>query len=141
MRQTEADPYQLAVSAVRDPPRTLAAALRHVGPGLILAATVVGSGELIVTTVLGAETGYVLLWLILLSCAVKVVVQHELGRFTIGTGATTLEALNKIPGPRVRVSWVIWLWLIMVGSLMAAQRLAEQLPAAGRQVRVRLKVA
>ena len=118
MSQTEADPYKLDSSAVKNPPKTFAGALRHVGPGLILAATVVGSGELIVTTVLGAETGYVLLWLILLSCAVKVVVQHELGRFTIGTGATTLEALNKIPGPRVRVSWIIWLWLIMVSSLM-----------------------
>ena len=118
MSQTTADPYKLDSSAVQSPPKTLAGALRHVGPGLILAATVVGSGELVATTVLGAETGYILLWLILLSCAVKVVVQHEMGRFTIGTGATTLEALNKVPEPRAAVSWVVWLWLIMACSLL-----------------------
>ena len=118
MRRTETDPYKLDVSAVRNPPRTLAGAIRHVGPGLILAATVVGSGELVATTVLGAETGYMLLWLILVSCAVKIVVQHEMGRFTIGTGATALEALNKVPGPRARVGWVVWLWLIMACSLL-----------------------
>ena len=62
--------------------------LRQVGSGLLLAAAVVGSGELVLTTVLGAEVGFILLWLILLSCAVKVVVQHEIGRYTIGTGET-----------------------------------------------------
>ncbi len=118
MSQTTGDPYKLDSSAVQSPPKTLAGALRHVGPGLILAATVVGSGELVATTVLGAETGYILLWLILLSCSVKVVVQHEMGRFTIGTGETTLEALNKVPGPRAAVSWVVWLWLIMACSLL-----------------------
>jgi Mn2+/Fe2+ NRAMP family transporter len=90
---------------------------RRIGPGLIIAATVVGSGELVATTVLGAESGYTLLWLILLSCAVKVVVQHEVGRYAIGTGETTLEAFDRVPGPRLRVNWLIWMWLVMVSSL------------------------
>jgi manganese transport protein len=85
-----------------------------IGPGLILAGGLVGSGELVATTVLGAENGYRLLWLILVSCTIKTVVQSELGRYTIGTGETTLEAFDRVPGPRWRVSWVVWLWFVAV---------------------------
>ena len=70
-----------------------------------------GSGELIVTTTLGAENGYTLLWLILVSCSIKMVVQNELGRHTMSTGETTFEAFNHAPGPRLRVSWLVWLCL------------------------------
>lgn len=118
MPRNPANPYELPPEAVEAPPRGLGAMFRRIGPGLILAATVVGSGELVATTVLGAESGYTLLWLILLSCAVKVVVQHEIGRYAIGTGETTLEAFDKVPGPRFGVSWLIWMWLVMVGSLL-----------------------
>jgi len=108
------NPYELRPESVEAPPRTLAEIARRIGPGLILASTVVGSGELIATTVLGAENGYGLLWLILVSCGIKVAVQHELGRYAIATGETTLEALNRIPGPRLRVSWAVWMWLFVV---------------------------
>ena len=66
------------------------------GRGLVTAGAVVGTGELIATPVLGAENGYSLLWLVILSCAIKVVVQNELGRYTIGTGETGLEALGSL---------------------------------------------
>ena len=115
---TVADPYQLHREAVEDPPSTFRSILRRIGPGLILASAIVGSGKLIATTVLGAENGYSLLWLILVSCAIKVVVQNELGRYVMGTGETTLEAFNRIPGPRLRVSWVVWLWFLMVAMVM-----------------------
>jgi Mn2+/Fe2+ NRAMP family transporter len=92
--------------------------LKRIGPGLIISANIVGSGELIVTTQLGARAGFVLLWFIVFSCVVKVFVQVELGRFTVSEGTTTLEALNRLPGPRPLVSWVLWLWLMMyVGTL------------------------
>ena len=58
-----------------DPPRTLAGRLREIGPGIIVSGAIVGSGELIVTTKLGAEAGFVLLWLILFSCVIKVFLQ------------------------------------------------------------------
>ena len=58
-----------------DPPRTLGAALKHLGPGIVLASSIVGSGELIATTTVGAEAGFVLLWLIILGCAIKVAAQ------------------------------------------------------------------
>ncbi len=88
------DPYQLTPDAVQQPPRTLGRIVRRIGPGLILASAIVGSGELVATTVLGAENGYTLLWLILVSCVVKTVVQGELGRYTVGTGETALEVFD-----------------------------------------------
>ncbi len=112
--RSQMDPYQLRPEDSRDPPRGFVATYRMVGPGLILAGGLVGSGELVATTVLGAENGYRLLWLILVSCTIKTVVQNELGRYAIGTGQTTLEAFNRVPGPRWRVSWVVWLWCAAV---------------------------
>ena len=108
------NPYRREPNYVLSPPKRFFSILRRIGPGLILTSTVVGSGELIATTVLGAENGYILLWLILVSCIIKIVVQNELGRYAIGTGETTLEAFDKLPGPRWRVSWVVWVWLLMV---------------------------
>jgi Mn2+/Fe2+ NRAMP family transporter len=109
-----ANPYRLTPENIEDPPRTFVSIFRRIGPGLILAGSIVGSGELIATTVLGAENGYLLLWLIIISCLVKTVVQEELGRYTIGTGETTLEAFDHCPGPRLKVSWLVWMWSLMV---------------------------
>jgi Mn2+/Fe2+ NRAMP family transporter len=109
-----ANPYRLSPENIEEPPRAFGAILRRIGPGLILAGSIVGSGELIATTVLGAENGYLLLWLILISCVIKTVVQEELGRHAIGTGETTLEAFNACPGPRLKVSWLVWMWCLMV---------------------------
>jgi manganese transport protein len=108
------DPYVLTRNAIELPPATLAAALRRVGPGMVLAASIVGSGELIATTTLGAQVGFAALWIILVSCAIKPVVQGELGRYTIATGHTGLEGFNRVPGPRLGVSWMVWMWAITV---------------------------
>jgi hypothetical protein len=89
-------------------------ALRRIGPGLVLAASIVGSGELIATTTLGAQVGYSALWIIVLSCAIKPVVQAELGRYTIASGETGLEALDHLPGPRLGVGWLVWAWAALV---------------------------
>lgn len=102
------------LSTVSNPPRTFIQCLRHLGPSLILTAGIVGSGELIVTTTLGARLGLIALWLIILSCVLKVVIQEEIGRYTISSGETALEALNHIPGPRWKVSWAVWAYVAMV---------------------------
>ena len=81
---------------------------------MVLAASIVGSGELIATTTLGAQVGFTVLWIILVSCAIKPVVQAEFGRYTIATGDTGLEGFNRIPGPRAGVSWLVWAWGITV---------------------------
>jgi Mn2+/Fe2+ NRAMP family transporter len=122
------DPYVLDPSLVADPPASLWARLKLLGPGLVLTASIVGSGELIATTRLGAEAGYVLLWLILISCVVKVALQLQFGRHTIQTGETALTAFNKLPGPKFGgVNWSIWCWIliqpvkvIQVGGIIGA---------------------
>jgi Mn2+/Fe2+ NRAMP family transporter len=113
------DLYALPPEAIREPPQSLGRAIRQIGPGLILAASIVGTGELINTTSLGAEEGFRLLWLILLSCVIKVFVQVELGRYAITHGRTTLEAFDSLPGPRLGTSWICWLWLIMMLTTQA----------------------
>ena len=118
--QSLVDPYALRPESIEVPPNTVIRSLQRIGPGLITAATVVGTGELIATTVLGAENGYRLLWLVIVSCLIKVVVQNEMGRYTVGTGETALEALNRVPGPRFRVSWVVWTWFLMEATALTA---------------------
>jgi Mn2+/Fe2+ NRAMP family transporter len=80
---------------------------------MILAASIVGSGELIATTTLGAQVGYTALWVILLSCLIKPVVQAEMGRYIIASGETGLASFNRVPGPRLLVNWVVWAWALM----------------------------
>lgn len=123
-----ADPYATDASLIREPPATLRAALPYVGPGFVLSASIVGSGELIATTVLGAEAGFVALWIILLSCLVKVALQLEFGRHTIQHGQTCVEAMHHLPGPKVlRTHWLVWIWLalwpvkiLQVGGIIGA---------------------
>jgi Mn2+/Fe2+ NRAMP family transporter len=139
------------VVATIDPPTTVVGILRQLGPGMIMAGSIVGSGELIATTLVGAEAGFVLMWLIIIGCVIKVFVQIELGRYAIINGQTTLDALNEVPGPRVgfspagRVNWVCWFWLAFtvvalaqVGGLIGGvgQALAIQFPVteSGRAV-------
>ncbi|MEX2140370.1 MAG: Nramp family divalent metal transporter [Pirellulales bacterium] len=113
------DPQQAAArpglgnSDIQTPPQTVGGILRRLGPGLIIAASIVGSGELIATTKTGAEAGFTLLWLILLGCVVKVFAQIEIGRYTITEGRTAIEGLNQLPGPRLRVNWLVWYWVFM----------------------------
>jgi len=119
MNEQDQDLYGLPPEAIKEPPHTLGQAIRQIGPGLVLAASIVGTGELINTTSLGAKAGFSLLWLILLSCVIKVFVQVELGRYAITHGKTTLAAFDSLPGPRLGVSWLCWLWLIMMLTTQA----------------------
>lgn len=106
------NPYVLSPADIAEPPTTLAGSLRHLGPGFILSASIVGSGELISTTVLGAQAGFVTLWVVVVSCLVKVALQLEFGKHAIYSGETTMAALNDLPGPKLgRAHWSIWVWL------------------------------
>jgi Mn2+/Fe2+ NRAMP family transporter len=107
------DPASDAVSLIQAPPTTIPGILRRLGPGLIIAGSIVGSGELIGTTKTGAEAGFTLLWLILIGCMIKVFTQVELGRYTIAHGRTALAGMNEVPGPRLRVNWLVWYWVAM----------------------------
>ena len=111
----KSDPYALSDEHTLSPPVSFVERLKFMGPGLILTASVVGSGELIATTLLGAKAGFIALWVILISCFVKVLVQIEFGKCAIYSGHTTMEVFNRLPGPRIgRAGWAIWLWLLFM---------------------------
>ena len=126
------DPYALPPEAVEAPPRQFGRILRQIGPGLILAGAIVGTGELIQTTHLGAKAGFVLLWLVLLSCFVKVFVQIELGRYAIASGRPTMTAFKEIGpvGNFIGACWVVMMLMTqlqlgaMVGGVGQALHLA-----------------
>jgi Mn2+/Fe2+ NRAMP family transporter len=108
------DPYRLDPEDILEPPVGLGNILRKIGPGIVLAASIVGSGELIATTALGAKVGYTMLWLVVVSCLIKSVVQAFLGRYVIARAETGLDAVNHIPGPRGRrINWVVFTWAVM----------------------------
>lgn len=109
------DPYVLSSGFIQEPPRTLARSLRFLGPGFVLSACIVGSGELIATTTLGARAGFVTLWVILVSCLVRVVIQLEFGKHAISTNESVMTAFNRLPGPRfAKTNWSIWTWLLLM---------------------------
>lgn len=113
---TTADPYVRTDEGIKSPPTTFFGKLKYLGPGFILSASVVGSGELISTTTLGAQAGFVTLWVILVSCAVKVAIQLEFGKQAIRTGETVFTSLNRIGGPRFgkqNANWSLWTWLFL----------------------------
>lgn len=110
------DPYTLTPDGIKEPPVGWRNSLRYLGPGLILSASIVGSGELIATTTLGAKAGFVLLWLVIFSTAVKVAIQIELARWTIVTGEPALTGYNKVPPKLGRLGWVNVLWILLALS-------------------------
>jgi Mn2+/Fe2+ NRAMP family transporter len=108
------DPYRLRAEDALAPPTTFLGRLRYLGPGMLLSAAVVGSGELITTTSLGAKAGFVLLWLVIISTAVKVWVQLELARWSVLSGKTALEGYAEV-GPKIfgRIGIINVLWIGM----------------------------
>lgn len=110
-----ANPYVITEASAEEPPAHWWQRLKFLGPGFILSASIVGSGELIMTTKLGAEAGFVCLWVVLISCLIKVAVQLEFGKHAIYSGETTFAAFNKLPGPKIgRGNWTIWTWLLLM---------------------------
>src|SRR5688500_6462023 len=107
----EFDPYALTPDAIEEPPRRIGRTILQIGPGLILAGSIVGTGELIATTNLGATVGFMLLWLVIASCFIKVFVQAELGRYAISSGDGTLQAFSRVPAAGAVFGW--W-WLVMM---------------------------
>lgn len=104
------------MSKILTPPTTFTGRLRYLGPGFILSAAIVGSGELIATTALGAKAGFVMFWIIILSCLVKVALQLEFGKNAIYTGTFIMPNFNSLPGLKLgKTHWSIWLWLSLQG--------------------------
>ncbi|MCM8532938.1 MAG: hypothetical protein NE330_17350 [Lentisphaeraceae bacterium] len=106
---------------VQDPPKNLLGKIKHLGTGIIIAGSIVGSGELIATTLVGAKAGFILMWLIIVGCVIKVFAQVEFGRHTMIWSKTPLKALDDIPGPRFKVKWILWYWLAMMMLISTQQ--------------------
>ncbi len=109
---------------VKYPPTGWLNSLRSIGPGVIIVGTIVGSGELVTTTLLGAKVGFVVLWLVIVSCLVKVIIQEQWAYYVITSGGTLLDATSFLPGPRVR-GLSLWTWLLFLYFIL------NILPAAG----------
>lgn len=109
---------ELKLENAKEPPHDFWAILRSMGPTFVLAGAIVGSGELIATTLLGARIGYVMLWMIILSCLAKVMIQEAIGRYIITTGKGLEEILDEIPGPRLGASWAVWWSILLMLSLL-----------------------
>lgn len=129
-------------SQTLDPPTTLGGILKQLGPGLIIAGSIVGSGELIATTAVGAEAGFVLMWLIIIGCLIKVFVQVEFGKYAITHGKTTLDGMNEVSGPRFggprdsKVNWICWFWLIFI--LVALAQLGGIIGGVGQALSIQV---
>ncbi len=114
MITANSDPYKLTYDAVKEPPSGFFRKIKFLGPGFILTASIVGSGELIATTTLGAKAGFVALWILLLSCVIKVAIQLEFGKNAISHGKTVMKTFNDLPGLRIRgTNWTIWMWFLL----------------------------
>jgi len=114
------DLYILNKENIQDPPTTIKESFKYLGPGFILSATVVGSGELIATTTLGAKAGFITLWIIIISCLVKVMVQIEVGKHAIYSGETIMTSFNNLKGLKFgKAHWTIWTFLaLMITKLL-----------------------
>lgn len=107
-KTTIADNYSVTNETIKSPPVTFWSRLKFLGPGFILSASIVGSGELIATTILGARGGFVVFWIIIVSCFVKVAIQLEFGKRAIVSGETPMQSFSKLPGPKFRKgNWAV----------------------------------
>ncbi|MBX3254583.1 MAG: Nramp family divalent metal transporter [Chitinophagaceae bacterium] len=126
-----ADNYAINKQHFRQAPDSFSGRLRFLGPGFILSASIVGSGELIATTILGAKAGFVMFWIILVSCFVKVAIQLQFGKQAIITGETVMHSFNKLPGIRLKkLHWSVWtvllltlLKIVQVGGMLGGSAL------------------
>jgi manganese transport protein len=106
---------------IREPPKGLKDRLKNIGPGIVVSGCIIGSGELIVTTTMGARYGFIFLWAVILSCLIKYPIQIELGRYCMVNNFTTIQALNRVPGPKWRnTSWIVYLFFFAVILLISA---------------------
>jgi Mn2+/Fe2+ NRAMP family transporter len=127
------DPYALPPDAIQDPPTRFSRIIRQIGPGLILAGAIVGTGELIATTNVGATVGFALLWLVILSCFVKVFVQIELGRYAIASGRPSMAAFRELGGVGTFIGAC---WIVMM--LMTQLQLAAMVGSVGQALHMML---
>lgn len=96
------------ISKIPDAP-TGTERFKWLGPAFIWMLSAAGSGELLFTPRIAAQYGYLLIWALVLAVALKWVINREIGRYTVCTGATFFRGLASI-SPNSR--WLLWLILL-----------------------------
>ena len=90
------------------------------GPGAIIASLTIGTGELIFSSRAGALFGYDILWLFLLTCALKWVLVFSSARHMVVSGVHPFERASRQIGikPGFKVGFETELGLVLVETLV-----------------------
>ena len=78
-----------------------------VGPGVVLVGLAIGAGELIVWPIMTARYGAGLAWAAMLGVALQLIINVEIGRYTLATGETSYAGFARLG----RV-WILGDWLL-----------------------------
>jgi hypothetical protein len=87
-----------------------------VGPGAVLVGLAIGAGELIVWPITTARYGAGLAWAAMLGVALQLIINVEVGRYTLATGETSYAGFARLG----RVWVPIFLMLNVLGWLLPA---------------------
>lgn len=81
--------------------------LKYIGPGLLVTVGFIDPGNWASNFAAGSEFGYALLWVVTLSTAMLVILQHNVAHLGIVTGLCLSEAANKYL-PRRASRFTLW---------------------------------
>lgn len=100
----------------------LLARIRALGPGLILAAAGIGAGDVVVASVTGIKFGYLLLWAVVFTAALKFVLTEGLARWQLATGETIVRAwVTRLPrAVSVCFGGYLLFWTFLVGGSLSS---------------------
>ncbi len=95
---------------------------RSLGPGLLLAASGIGAGDVVVAAVTGMRFGLALLWVVVLTVALKYVITEALARWQLATGETIARAwVTRLPRwAGAGFGLYLVFWTFMVGASLSS---------------------
>ena len=92
------------------------------GPGLLLAITAAGEAGVTEAIEIGAHHGLTLIWAVLFTLIFKYAFTNGIARYTLATGHTIFDALNRIPGPKywgsVLIILVYLVEMLAIGAML-----------------------
>ncbi len=94
---------------ISKPPVGLAV-LTLVGPSFVWCAEYIGSGEVVIASRTGAILGTAVLWAVVIGVFLKFWIGVSGARYTVCTGEGMIDMLDRMPGPR---HWIVWIVLVV----------------------------
>lgn len=113
MRSMQAGPANPTRASLPEKPHGF---FNLVGPGAVLVGLAIGAGELIVWPITTARYGAGLAWAAMLGVALQLIINVEVGRYTLATGETSYAGFARLG----RVWVPIFLLLNVLGWLLPA---------------------